>query len=275
MTKLSLVISFYNRFDYLKLVFAGIENQTFKDFEVIIADDGSNELIVQELKNFIQKFRFPVIHLWHEDQGFRKNKILNQAIAQSKSDYLVFIDGDCIPHSEFLKEHYENRNKKICLTGRRVNLSKNITEKLSPELIRNKFLEKNILLLFLDSIFYQTVDPEKGIYFKSKWFRKILNRKQRGLLGCNFSIYKEDLLAVNGFDERYIYPSIGEDSDLQFRLELIGVKIKSLNNIAIQYHLYHKLQDRRAENLKLFEEVKKTKIAYTPYGIKKSVMPDQ
>ncbi len=274
MPRLSLIISFYNRIDYLKLVFAGIENQTFEDFEVIIADDGSNELIVQELKSFIQRFSFTTIHLWHEDQGFRKNKILNHAIKQSKSDYLVFIDGDCIPHSEFLKEHYENREKKICLTGRRVNLSKNITEKLTPDLIKNKFLENNNLLLFLDSIFNNTVDPEKGIYIKSKWLRKILNRKQRGLLGCNFSIHKEDILSVNGFDERYIYPSIGEDSDLQFRLELNGVKIKSLNNIAIQYHLYHKLQDRSKENLKIFEEVKKSRIAYTPFGIKKLIVSD-
>lgn len=77
---------------------------------------------------------------------------------------------------------------------------------------------------------------------------------------------------VNGFDERYVFPSIGEDSDLQFRLELNGIKIKSLNNIAIQYHLYHKLQERRKENLVLFDEVKKSRIAFTPYGIKKSIM---
>lgn len=274
MPALSLIISFYNKIDYLKLVLAGLEIQTFKDFEIIIADDGSKENIVRELESLIRKVKFPVTHIWQEDIGFRKNKILNRAIVESNSDYLVFIDGDCIPHSEFLREHFINREEKICLTGRRVNLSEKITNKLTEELVRQKFLERNNHLLLLDSIFGETVDFEKGIYIKSKSLRKFINKKTRGLLGCNFSIHKKDILDVNGFDERYIYPSIGEDSDLQYRLELNGVKIKSLNNIAIQYHLYHKLQERREENLRLFEEVKKSKVSFTPYGINKLIVSD-
>lgn len=274
MPKLSLIISFYNKIDFLKLVFAGVENQSFKDFEVIIADDGSNETIVKQLKSLIKKSNFPVKHIWQEDKGFRKNKILNLGILASDADYLVFIDGDCIPHSEFLSEHFINREEKVCLTGRRVNLSRKITNKLNVELIKSKFLEQNILSLLLDSIFGETIDFEKGIYIKSNWLRKIINKKTRGLLGCNFSIHKKDIMDINGFDERYISPSIGEDSDLQFRLELNGVKIKSLNNIAIQYHLYHNPQERRKENLILFEEVKKARVAFTPYGIKKLIVSD-
>jgi len=77
------------------------------------------------------------------------------------------------------------------------------------------------------------------------------------------------MLKINGFDERYEAPSIGEDSDIQFRLELAGIKIKSLNNAAVQYHLYHKLQERPIMNLNLFAEVKKSGLSYTPFGIKK------
>jgi len=267
MSELTLIISFYNRLDYLKLVFAGLEIQTFKNFEVIIADDGSSENVVQELYDLISKSSFPAKHIWQEDKGFRKNRILNRAIVESKTNYLVFIDGDCVPHSEFLREHYFNREEKVCLTGRRVNLSRKMTENLNEDKIRNKFLEQNIPLILLDSIFGERVDFEKGIYIKSNLLRKYLNKKPRGILGCNFSIHKEDILSVNGFDERYEAPSIGEDTDLQFRLELSGIKIKSLNNIAIQYHLYHKLQERRPENLKLFEEVKKVGKAFTPFGI--------
>jgi glycosyltransferase involved in cell wall biosynthesis len=269
MSELTLIISFYNRIDYLKLVFAGLEIQTFKNFEVIIADDGSNEKVIKELNKLILDSKFPVKHLWQEDKGFRKNKILNRAIVESQTEYLVFIDGDCVPHSEFLREHYFNREEKVCLTGRRVNLSKRITEVLNEEKIRNKFLERNLLLIFFDSVFGETIDFEKGIYVKSNFLRGYINTKPRGLLGCNFSIHKKDILSVNGFDERYESPSIGEDTDLQFRLELNGIKIKSLNNIAIQYHLYHKLQERLTENLKLFEEIKKTRKAFTPFGIVK------
>ena len=265
----TLIISFYNRIDYLELVLVGLEIQTFKNFEVIIADDGSNENVIKRLKSLINTYPFEIKHIWQEDSGFRKNKILNRAIVESSSDYLIFIDGDCVPHSEFVREHYDNREVKTCLTGRRVNLSSKITHALTPEKIKNKYLESFNLKLLIDSILGNTIDYEKGFYVKSEFLRKLLNHKKRGLLGCNFSIHKSDILSVNGFDERYEAPSIGEDTDLQFRLELNGVKIKSLNNIAIQYHLYHKLQERKVDNLKLFEIVKQSKVAFTPYGIKK------
>ena len=75
------------------------------------------------------------------------------------------------------------------------------------------------------------------------------------------------MLAINGFDERYELPSIGEDSDVQFRLELQKVKIVSLGNIAVQYHLYHKLQERSQKNLDLFAEIRKNALFYTPFGV--------
>ena len=77
------------------------------------------------------------------------------------------------------------------------------------------------------------------------------------------------MLDINGFDERYEAPSIGEDSDVEFRLELNGVKVKSLNHIAVQYHLYHKLQERLQKNLDLFEIIKKSNLTFTPFGLKK------
>ena len=83
------------------------------------------------------------------------------------------------------------------------------------------------------------------------------------------SVHKNDILKINSFDERYEAPSIGEDSDIQFRLELSGVKVKSINHSAVQYHLFHKLQERSKENLELLTQVKKSKLAYTPFGLKK------
>lgn len=269
MIKTSLILAFYNRIDYLKLVLAGLERQTFTDFEVIIADDGSNSEVVNEIENLSRELPFPVTHLWQEDKGFRKNKILNRAISSAKSDYLIFIDADCVPHSEFVNEHYHAKQDKYCFTGRRVNLSEKITGMLTSKKIKSGFLENNFLLLIDDGLFGRSYDVEKGMYFTGKFLRNVLNKKKRGLLGCNFSIHKSDFLDINGFDERYVAPSIGEDSDVEYRLDLKGVGIKSLNNIAVQYHLYHKLQDRPAENLALFEEVKKNGNFFTPYGLKK------
>ncbi|HED05754.1 MAG TPA: glycosyltransferase [Ignavibacteria bacterium] len=267
MIKVSVIISFYNKIDYLKLVLSGFERQSFRDFEIIIADDGSNQKVVDEIEKLSLEVPFQFIHLWQEDKEFRKNKILNRAIVDSRGEILIFIDGDCIPHSEFIKEHVNYSLKRVCLTGRRVNLSEKLTIQLTSQKVKEGFLENHFLKLAGDGLFGQSFDIEKGFYFRSKFLRNIFNRKKRGLLGCNFSIYKDDFLNINGFDERYETPSIGEDSDVQFRLELTGCKINSLNNIAIQYHLYHKIQTRLQKNLDLFEEVKKLKIAFTDYGI--------
>ncbi len=270
MPSASVIISVYNRFDYLELLLAGFERQTFKQFEVIIADDGSGNEFINKLKNISDSFSFPILHLWQEDKGFRKNKILNKSITASTADYLIFIDGDCIPHREFVKEHLNHKMKNVCYTGRRVNLSEKFTKQLSPVLVKEGYLEKNNLKMIIDGLFGESFYVEKGFYVRNKFLRNFLNKKTRGLLGCNFSIHKEELLNINGFDERYEAPSIGEDSDIQYRLELNGIKIKSLNNIAVQYHLFHKLQDRPQKNLDLFNQVKKSKIAYTPFGINKS-----
>lgn len=269
MIKASIIVSFYNKIDYLKLVLAGFEIQTEKNFEIIIADDGSNQSVLNQLENIIPLYPFKIKHLWQEDKGFRKNKILNKSILASEADYLIFIDGDCIPHPHFVEGHLLNAEVNTVLTGRRVNLSENISKQLTEEKIKNNFFEENFFKLLLDGIFGKSIDVEKGIHFKNKYLLDFFNRKQRGILGCNFSLFKTDILSINGFDERYQAPSIGEDSDIQFRLELIGKKIKSINHIAIQYHLYHKLQERLQKNLDLFEEVKMDAIFFTPYGIKK------
>ncbi|NOX17365.1 MAG: glycosyltransferase [Chlorobi bacterium] len=265
----SLIISIYDKIEYLKIVLAGCETQTEKNFEIVLADDGSNFETVSEIEALSRKIKIPVKHVRQEDRGFRKNRILNEAIKASSGDYLIFIDGDCVPHPAFVREHLEYAGKKVCLTGRRVNLSKEFTNLLTPEKIKNKFIEKYFYKLIIDGVFGKSFDVEKGIYLKNEFLRKEINKKKRGILGCNFSLFKEDMLAINGFDKRYEAPSVGEDSDVQFRLELNGVEIKSLNNIAVQYHLYHKLQPRPEENLLLFEKIKKENKAFTPFGIER------
>ncbi len=267
MTEVSVILAFYNRIDYLKLVLAGFERQTFGNFEIIIADDGSDSEVVNEIEIISKTLSFPLTYLWQEDKGFRKNKILNRAISSADTGFLIFIDADCVPHSEFVKEHFNYRGKKFCFTGRRVNLSEKFTGILTPEKIKEGFLENNNLKLIKDGIFGKSFDVEKGMYFKNNFLRKYFNSKKRGLLGCNFSIHKDDIIKINGFDERYEAPSVGEDTDIEYRLNLCGIEVKSLNNIAVQYHLFHKLQERPEENLKLFSEVKKTNQYFTAHGI--------
>lgn len=267
MIKTSVIAAFYNNLQYLKLVLAGFDRQSEKEFEFIIADDGSKEEVVKEIENFASNYCFRIKHVWHPDKGFRKNKILNQAILASESDHLIFIDSDCVPHCKFVEEHLNEKQLNTVCTGRRVNLSQKITNILTEDKIREGFIESNNILLLEDALFGKSNYVEKGFYFENKFLRNIFNKKQRGLLGCNFSLSKKDIVEINGFDERYEAPSIGEDSDVEYRLRLNGVNVKPLNHIAVQYHLYHKLQKRLQKNLDLFEEVKKSNIAFTKYGL--------
>ncbi len=269
MIKATVIAAFYNELHYLKLVLAGFERQTEKNFELIIADDGSNSDIVSKIKTLSDGYSFPIKHVWQEDKGFRKNRILNRAIEQAKSDYLIFVDADCIPHRAFVEGHLIHCSKNTCFTGRRVNLSAKITNQLDEANVLSGFLEKYFYKLITDGLFGNSTYVEKGFYLKNKFLLKLLNKKRRGLLGCNFSLFMEDILKINGFDERYILPSIGEDSDIQFRLELAGVNIKSVNHAAVQYHLNHKLQQRSPQNLELFENIKRAKVYFTAFGLKR------
>ena len=268
MFPISLIISFYNKIDYLKLILAALERQSFKDFEIIIADDGSRDDVVAEIKAIISDSPLSIQHLWHEDAGFRKTKIFNKAIRKSRSNYMVFMDGDCIPHFKFIEEHYKNREPKVLLAGRRVYLSEKLSRSLSPVKIKNGYLENQFLaVLILDGFLGKSLHVIKGVYVKNEFLRKVLNRSMTGVLGSNFSVHKEDLLAVNGFDERYQAPAVGEDSDIEVRLVWNNVKIKMIKNMAIQYHMHHALLPRSTENMEIFEMVKKEKETFTPYGI--------
>jgi len=270
MNKATLIIAYYNKIDYLRLVLAGFEIQSENNFELIIADDGSSNKRVDELMSIIKASTLNIKHIWQEDRGFRKNKILNKAIKHSKSEYLIFIDGDCIPHPKFIEEHLANKQKNFALSGRRAHLSQHFTSLLTSERVLNGFIQKQMSKLFLDGITGKSTYFERSFYIKNKFFRNIINSKPIGLLGSNFSLYKNDILDINGFDERFEAPSVGEDSELQYRLELNGTIIKPIKNIAVQYHLYHTPLKHPEKNVSLFNEIKKSKMSYTPHGIVKT-----
>jgi glycosyltransferase involved in cell wall biosynthesis len=265
----SVVVAFYNKVRFLELVLAGFARQSTTDFEVIIADDGSTAENVQKVKNLILQYPFSVVHLWQEDNGFRKNVMLNRSISQAQTDTIIFVDGDCIPHSRFVEEHAKSTRQGQCSTGRRVNMSPELSDSLTPEKVRNGFLESANWRFYWDALRGRGNHSGQGRYIESKFMRGWINKKDRGVLGSNFSVNKKDLFSINGFDERYVHPAVGEDTDIEFRLRLNGVKVKSLINVANQYHMYHKLLPREEENPKLFAKVKEENKFFTAYGIKK------
>ncbi len=274
MRKVSIIISVYNKTRELELILYALSVQSFKEFEVIIAEDGRDAGMEEFIGNRKREFEFPVIHLTQDDIGFRKNKILNEAIRRSTSEYLIFFDGDCIPHSDFVKSHYENKVENTVLCGRRVNLTKKISESLTKESILNRDYEK---IRIADAIFSTlnrdkrdfNFNIEEGIMIKNPSLRKALTNEDEHILGCNFSIPKNLLIRINGFDENYEGPGLGEDSDIEYRLRLINAKFKSVRNLAVQYHMYHPKTIEEEMNMKYFKQVKERKEFYCRNGLEK------
>ncbi len=226
---ITVIISYYKALDNLKLILKALNNQSQKDFEVIISEDDINNETIEFVKKNKTKYAFPIQHVHQiEDNGFRKNMMLNKSIKASKYETLVFIDGDCIPHKHFVKAYIKNSESGYILWGRRVMLEKRITAKL----LKTKSLK---LLNFISLLFSNSEKIKDGIYSPLI----SLTFKEKGLKGCNWGIKKEHLIAVNGFDEDYIRAAVGEDDDIEWRLKENGLKKKSLKNKAIVYHLYH------------------------------------
>lgn len=267
---LSLIIAVYNKPENLRLVLAACNRQIFADFEVIIADDGSGSPVKDVIEEAKREYPFPINHLWHEDFGWRKNTMLNNGIRASKSNYLVFIDGDCLPSKKFLLDHWNEREEQRVLLGRRVETSQRWSDALTMEKIRNGKYERYGMHEWLDGLKGQSLRVEDGIRMPSKLLRKMLLRNVRGMLGSNFSAWKKDLLAINGFDELYNGPGCGEDSDIQYRLSLIGVTGKSLRNLAVQYHIWHPLTKVSDACWERFEEVKRGGEARCRIGLDKN-----
>ena len=198
--KVTVIIGYYKKINYLELILQGLSQQSFKDFEVIIAEDNNEPSTVEFISAYQKKVPFPLKVVQQEDKGFRKNRILNEAVSQAAGETLVFFDGDCIPHKECIKEHYINTTAKAILSGRRVMLSKSITDRL---LQANSFKSISHIELVLSG----SKHIEESIYLPYSWIPK---KKKRGLLGCNFSIQKKALEEINGFDEDYEKAGVGK-----------------------------------------------------------------
>ncbi|MBK7253239.1 MAG: glycosyltransferase [Ignavibacteria bacterium] len=272
--KTSIVISVYDKSDELKLIFTALSVQSFTDFEVIIAEDGMNENMNKLINDWKSKKLFPVMHLTQEDKGFRKNKILNESIRKAATDYLIFFDGDCIPHPDFVKVHFENRRSNSVLCGRRVNLTKSASEKINA----NSILNKEYSRLKLYRIIYSSLNRDKndfnfnieeGFIIRNSLLRKLFTNEDEHILGCNFSVHKALLEKINGFDENYEGPGLGEDSDIEYRLRLAGAEFRSVRNLAVQYHLYHPKTKEDEKNMKYFTEVKQSKNYFCKNGLVK------
>jgi glycosyltransferase involved in cell wall biosynthesis len=254
----SLFVTTFDMPRHLELVLAGLERQSMSDFELILCDDGS----AAETGELIQKFQktvpFPVIHVWQEHQGFRKCRILNEGLRRARGETMVFLDGDCVPHRDFMRDHVEQQEPGRYLAGRRVELGPKISATLTPHEVRSGYFDHPRPSLIWSGIRGDSQFIQRSLRVGSALLRRRLGMDRVvDLKGCNYSVSRSDLEAINGFDEDY--EGYGrEDTDVELRLQHHGLKIKSLKGLAIQFHVWHPRREFTPKNDDRLEQLLKS-----------------
>lgn len=233
--KISLIISTYEQPESLGKALRGVGRQTRMPDEVFITDDGSGDETRTIIERWSAEAGVPVHHLWHPHDGFRKVILLNKAVAAATGDYLVFTDGDCVPHPKFIADHEHLAEKGYWVQGRRCY----VREPFVPE------FEPGVSPVWRWLLTGRIGGLAKAIRLPVPIVLR--NTKQRGIIGCNMAFWRDDVVEANGFDETFLGRGIGPDSELGTRLYNLGRPRKFVYGHALVYHLDHFVMPR--ENL--------------------------
>lgn len=254
--KVSVVIAIYKDTEALALILEALNEQTYqKNFEIIIAEDGQNK----KVKDFITNLPYQnIIHTTQEDNGWQKNKSLNNAIKVSSGELLIFLDGDCIPYSNLVENYVKNTHKKTILCGRRVDLGQKYATKLRNKEYQLKEIENNYFRHYFKMMKDGVRHYEEGIRLPKILHKLKYRNKRSHILGCNFALNKEDILEINGFNEDYVTPSVGEDTDIEYRLIKSGCIMKPTRNLTNVVHLYHNITYNTTDHEKSMQVFKQT-----------------
>lgn len=248
---IAVIVTAYNRPDALAALLESYLHQDDSGFELIIADDGSTDEVRKVVESYACSAGFPISYLWHEDRGFRAAVMRNRGLAATCADYVICTDGDCVPPRDFVRRHRELAEAGCFLSGNRILLSEAFTARALRERL---------------TLYDWSTARWLGAWVMgdiNRWlplvrladgaFRRRAPARWEGVKTCNFSAWRADLIAVNGFDESYAGRWGLEDSDLVIRLLHAGIKHKSARFAAPVFHLWHKQADRRGfeENRRL------------------------
>lgn len=266
--RLSVIITTFNQPQWLELVLCGYAAQDFRDFELVIADDGSDQRTAAVIERARASVGVPILHIWHEDHGFRKCEILNKAILAASGDILLFTDGDCIPRPDFLSVHDRLMRRGHFLSGGYAKLSEAASRAITCADVANgrateyRWLRRHgadahraLRRLQLTPVLARVLD-------RITWTRPTFN-------GHNAAVWREDVMRANGFDERMGWG--GLDRELGERLENAGVRGLQIRHRAHVVHLYHGRGYRRPEviraNRAIRDETASTGRTRTPAGL--------
>jgi len=232
--------------------------------EVFICDDGSTEETAHMVTGFSKTFPVPLEHLWQPDEGWRLTKARNMGIRKSSGDYIIFIDGDCIPGHRFIEDHKFLAEKGAMVFGDRIHVIESAVDSFSPDLFS--------LLLYSAKRKLR----KRSIVLRSPWEKPTIfgledvdaHSLANIALGCNMGFWKKDMERVNGFDEKMTGWAL-EDIEVTARMLVSGIKIKKIRKKAIVYHLDHGVEDYDKETiLDRIENALMSTSYWTDFGLK-------
>ncbi len=256
--KCSLIICTYNWPEALKMVLLSALEQSVVPNEIIIADDGSEKSTEIVIREFAKKTSIPLVHSWQKDEGCRIPHSRNRAISKSKFEYIIMIDGDTVLHEDFIKDHKKFGQKGFYIQGSRVLLQPKFTFNI---LSKGKFKKP---------VFFQKHAKNKINMLRIPILAKIMSQFKsqniNRIRGCNYSIFKEDIISVNGFSEE-IKTWGREDSEFVQRLFNKGTYKLNLKFSGIQYHLYHIEREHNKTNDDILKDTIQKNIVWCKIGI--------
>lgn len=258
----SLLISTYNWKEALSLCLYSAFAQTVKPCEILIADDGSRNDTRELIDKMREKTDIPIVHIWHEDKGFRLSAIRNRSIERAKGNYIIQIDGDIILDKKFIADHLELAEKGFFVGGSRVLLEKDITE----QLMAAPGSYPSVFSLKLGRVF----NALRSRILRNFLAMRYAKSRMSSVRGCNMAFWKEDIFRINGYNESLEMWG-QEDTELAYRLIHSGIRKKQLKMGGVEYHLYHEQASK--ENLEFHDQVLlqviTEKISWCENGIKK------
>ena len=250
----AVIVTTYNRPDALAAVLEGYFAQTDSDFELLVADDGSADETRMLVESHTARAPFPLYHVWQEDLGFRAGAARNRAVARTHADYLIFVDGDCVPAHDFVRQHRMLAEPGFFLSGNRVLLSESFTQQV---LAGGWPIHQWHAARWLRAWTARDVNRLLPLLrLPDTSLRKRTPQQWEGVKTCNLSLWRADFMRVNGFDESYSGWGL-EDSDLAIRLIHACVHHKSARFATPVFHLWHRENERSRlrENQQLLDAI--------------------
>ena len=260
MRRISVIVTTYNRPRALAQVMAGLAGQSLLPDQVVVADDGSGEATQFLIADLADRMPFAFDNAWHPDQGFRAAKIRNAAIRRATGNYLVFLDGDCIPHRHFVRDHLHLARPGTFFQGKRVLVERGLADAFG-------WSQANGFWYRLKALLSGNLGNAHHL-IRCPWLPAMTSPGLAGTRSCNLGIFRSDLVAVNGFNEAF--EGWGrEDSELVARLYKFGLKRRTHPFMAVCFHLWHPENSRRrlAENDAILNEAISSDDYFTPDGL--------